>query len=178
MFKSVFLCTFYFTVWCHHSFNCNFKPYHIDLKVNIFYIFDSIKYKTLSLRKRSKNHIKTGAYKLLTLRNKEVKHSKDNSVAAEHVVTTRVHSSQSHPKTAPDGYSPLQFGPHIPIYLEGHEKGKLLNNVTLEKKNEMKIEFEMKHLKYGPLCSLAVKAGGLCATLSPPAVIVSSTPAS
>lgn len=60
--------------------------------------------------------------KLLTLCDKEVEHCKDHSVAAEHVVTTCMHSCQGHPKTAPDRHSSLQFGPHVTIYLEGEKK--------------------------------------------------------
>lgn len=48
---------------------------------------------------------------------KEVEHGNDHGVAAEHVVTTCVHARQGHPKTAPDGHSSLQFGPHVPIHL-------------------------------------------------------------
>lgn len=37
----------------------------------------------------------------------EVEHSQNHSVATEHVVATRMHSSKGHPKTAPDGHSSL-----------------------------------------------------------------------
>lgn len=39
-------------------------------------------------------------------------------MTAEHVVATRVHSRQGHPKTAPDGDGSLQFGPHVAVDLE------------------------------------------------------------
>lgn len=59
---------------------------------------------------------------LLTLCDKEVEHGEDHSVAAEHVVTTCMHSCQCHPKTAPDGHSSLQFGPHVTVHLDGQKK--------------------------------------------------------
>ncbi len=59
---------------------------------------------------------------LLTLCNKEVEHGKDHRVATEHVVTTCMYSCQGHPKTAPDGHSALQFGPHVTVYLEGERE--------------------------------------------------------
>lgn len=60
--------------------------------------------------------------KLLTLCDKEVEQGKDHSVTAEHVVTTSMDSCQRHPKTTPDGHSPLQFGPHVTVHLEGQKK--------------------------------------------------------
>lgn len=63
--------------------------------------------------------------KLLTLCDKEVEHGEDHCVATEHVVTTCMHSGEGHPKTTPDGHSPLQFGPHVTVHL-GRRKVKLL----------------------------------------------------
>lgn len=55
---------------------------------------------------------------LLTLGDKEVEHCEDDSMAAEHVVPTCMHTGQGHPKTTPDGHGPLQFGPHVAINLQ------------------------------------------------------------
>lgn len=76
---------------------------------------------------------------LLTLCDKEIEHGKNHSVAAEHVVTARVHSRQGHPKTAPYGYSSLQFGPHVTVNLKEEEKCKYchLGKKTKTKEAEM-----------------------------------------
>lgn len=49
----------------------------------------------------------------------EVEQGEHHRVTAEHVVATRVHSRQGHPKTAPDGDGSLQFGPHVAVDLSG-----------------------------------------------------------
>lgn len=43
----------------------------------------------------------------LTLSNEEVKHSDDDCVSAEHVVSTGVDACQGHPTATPDSQRPL-----------------------------------------------------------------------
>lgn len=71
---------------------------------------------------RPESKIMNGKEIILTLCNKEVEHGEDDCVSAEHVVTTRVHSCQGHPKPAPDGHGSLQFGPHVAVHLQGVDK--------------------------------------------------------
>lgn len=78
-------------------------------------------YNLVSQRKNIYNKDTIKIYILLTLCDKEVEHGEDDSVATEHVVTTGMHSGQGHPKTTPDGHSPLQFGPHVTIHLGRRE---------------------------------------------------------
>ncbi len=53
----------------------------------------------------------------LTLSDEEVEHGEDDGVSAEHVISTRLHSGQSHAKTTPYGHGTLQLRPHVTVYL-------------------------------------------------------------
>lgn len=58
----------------------------------------------------------------LTFSDKEIEHGQNHRVAAEHVVSTRVDSGESHPKSAPDSHGSLQLGPHVAVDLRNKQK--------------------------------------------------------
>lgn len=52
---------------------------------------------------------------------KEVEHGQDDSVTTEHVISTRMYSSQSHSKATPYCKCPLEFCPNIAIQLKNSD---------------------------------------------------------
>jgi len=55
---------------------------------------------------------------ILTFSDEEIERGYADGMPAEHVVTTRPHSRQSHTHPHPYLYGTLQLGPHISIYLQ------------------------------------------------------------
>lgn len=69
----------------------------------------------------------------LTFSDEEIEHGEDDRVSAEHVISTRLHSGESHAKTAPYGHGALQLRPHVTVYLTHTNRNR---NTQFIMKNE------------------------------------------